>query len=514
MKKLLNNLRLSVKMLIAPLITLLFMIILFAGALYGLYTQNQSMSDIFNVRFKMSVDALKIKSDIMNANKMVYQAISWARADYAASLIQQVAKEHITAVESSVKELDRISKSSALTTVEKKLYLASLTKLNEYKTVSFDVMGLITADVNAATMVLGQGEEKFKVLEKAMADLISLEEKMSKEKYDYALKSFRFFIYVFIMIAAVAVLLTIVMNIIISRLTNNTISRTMLAVNKVAQEGDLTVEVNVASTDEIGQLAQAVETMRSKMKEAVGQAKQISTILAESSSEQAAAIEETTASLNEIASMTKQNADYTTEANKMMQADAQSVKKANQYMLELTKSMNDINTASEETQKIVKSIDEIAFQTNLLALNAAVEAARAGEAGAGFAVVADEVRSLAMKATESAKNSSALIENIVGKIKGGQTLVHETSNTISEVAESTEKVTQLMGDIAAASQEQSRGIEQINSAVAEMNLTTQQNAANAEELTSMMSIFRTEETAMLKTPKSSPDRRKLLPAGR
>nr|HPK54209.1 MCP four helix bundle domain-containing protein [Smithellaceae bacterium] len=185
MKKLLNNLRLSVKMLIAPLITLLFMIILFAGALYGLYTQNQSMSDIFNVRFKMSVDALKIKSDIMNANKMVYQAISWARADYASSLIQQVAKEHITSVESSVKELDRISKGSALTTVEKKLYLASLTKLNEYKTVSFDVMGLITADVNAATMVLGQGEEKFKVLEKAMADLISLEEKMSKEKYDY-----------------------------------------------------------------------------------------------------------------------------------------------------------------------------------------------------------------------------------------------------------------------------------------------------------------------------------------
>ena len=158
----------------------------------------------------------------------------------------------------------------------------------------------------------------------------------------------------------------------------------------------------------------------------------------------------------------------------------------------LTQSMNDINRASEQTQMIVKSIDEIAFQTNLLALNASVEAARAGEAGAGFAVVADEVRNLAMRATESAKGSSSLIGDIVTKVKMGAQLVDMTSSAFSEVTASSNKVVDLMGEIAEASKEQSQGIDQVNRAIAEMNITTQQTAGNAEQLSSVMSIFKTE----------------------
>jgi len=156
----------------------------------------------------------------------------------------------------------------------------------------------------------------------------------------------------------------------------------------------------------------------------------------------------------------------------------------------LTKSMKEIATASEQTQKIIKSIDEVAFQTNLLALNAAVEAARAGEAGAGFAVVADEVRNLAMRATDSAKDTAALIENIVKKVRGGESLVTVTNEVFSEVTASSTKVVELMGEIAAASQEQSQGIDQVNRAVAEMNQVTQQNAASAEELSATMAMFK------------------------
>lgn len=155
--------------------------------------------------------------------------------------------------------------------------------------------------------------------------------------------------------------------------------------------------------------------------------------------------------------------------------------------------MKDIAKASEQTQKIVKSIDEIAFQTNLLALNASVEAARAGEAGAGFAVVADEVRNLAMRATESAKGSSDLIGDIVNKVKNGESLVDITSAAFNQVTDSSNKVVELMSEIAAASTEQSQGVDQVNRAIAEMNISTQQTAGNAESLASVMSIFTTDQ---------------------
>jgi len=148
---------------------------------------------------------------------------------------------------------------------------------------------------------------------------------------------------------------------------------------------------------------------------------------------------------------------------------------------ELTLSMGEISKASEETSKIIKTIDEIAFQTNLLALNAAVEAARAGEAGAGFAVVAEEVRNLALRSAEAAKNTAVLIEDTVKKIGDGSQIVSTTNDAFVKVGESTEKVEELVAEVTEASKEQSNGIEQVNIAITEMDKVVQQNAANAEE---------------------------------
>ena len=203
--------------------------------------------------------------------------------------------------------------------------------------------------------------------------------------------------------------------------------------------------------------------------------------LAEGASEQASSLEETSLFLEEMSSMTRQNADNATQADTLMKKANQTVGKANTSMGELTVSMEGISKASEETQKIIKTIDEIAFQTNLLALNAAVEAARAGETGAGFAVVADEVRNLAMRAADAAKNTSGLIEDTVTKIKDGSDLVTTTNEAFTEVATGASKVWELVGQIAAASNEQASGIEQVNKAVAEMDKVIQQTAANAEE---------------------------------
>ena len=214
---------------------------------------------------------------------------------------------------------------------------------------------------------------------------------------------------------------------------------------------------------------------------ASGQLSASSRSLAEGSTEQAAGIEETSSSLEEMASTPKQNSDNAGQADALMKETNGVDKQASADMAELTGSMGEISKASEETQKIVKTIDEIAFQTNLLALNAAVEAARAGEAGAGFAVVADEVRNLAIRAAEAAKNTSDLIEGTSQKIASGAELAGRTNNGFQAISDSASKVGDLVAEIAAASNEQAQGVDQINNAVVEMDKVVQNNAARAEE---------------------------------
>jgi len=213
-------------------------------------------------------------------------------------------------------------------------------------------------------------------------------------------------------------------------------------------------------------------------------ARQVSTSsqsLADGASEQASSLEETSASMEELNAMTKQNADNATQADAMMRQSLSIISETNDAMDAMDRSMSDISTASEQTYKIIKTIDEIAFQTNLLALNAAVEAARAGEAGAGFAVVADEVRNLAMRATEAAKNTSQLIEGTVSKVNAGKEIVSTVTVAFKEVAESSAKVGSLLSEITTASKEQAMGLGQINQAITQMDSVTQQNASTSEE---------------------------------
>ncbi len=211
------------------------------------------------------------------------------------------------------------------------------------------------------------------------------------------------------------------------------------------------------------------------------QVAQASQQLAQGSTEQAAGLEETSSSLEQLAAQTKQNADNAQQANQLSAETTKSALSGSDAMQRMNQAILQIQKSSEETSKIIKTIDEIAFQTNLLALNAAVEAARAGEAGKGFAVVAEEVRNLAMRSAEAAKNTSAMIEESVRNSNNGVEITNDVARSLGEITTSVQKVNDLVEEINSACQEQAQGIDQINISMNQMDKVTQANAANAEE---------------------------------
>ncbi len=243
----------------------------------------------------------------------------------------------------------------------------------------------------------------------------------------------------------------------------------------------MAVVITMSIVKPINRIISGLNEGSQQVASASGQVSAASQSLAEGATEQAAGLEETSSSLEEMSSMTKQNADNAQQANTLSDESKRTADNGMSSMKKMSTAINDIQKSSSETAKIIKVIDEIAFQTNLLALNAAVEAARAGEAGKGFAVVAEEVRNLAMRSAEAAKNTSAMIEESVKNSQNGVDISNEVGKVLEEIVTSVGKTSDLVSEIAAASSEQAQGIDQINTAMTQMDKVTQQNAANAEE---------------------------------
>jgi methyl-accepting chemotaxis protein len=293
----------------------------------------------------------------------------------------------------------------------------------------------------------------------------------------------------------VALLVAIPVALYITRGITTPLGKTVAVLEKVA-EGDLTVSLDIQTKDEIGQMADALNnavgklnTTLTEVADSAANASSSSQQLAASSEniasgaqEQAASLEETSASLEEITAAVRQSADNAHQASQLASSSKESAEKGQAVVTSAMTAMTEINAASAKISDIISTIDEIAFQTNLLAVNAAVEAARAGEEGRGFAVVASEVRSLAQRSAVAAKEIKVLIQDSLRKVEAGSALVNRSGETLLGIVGSVKRVTDIVGEIAAASAEQSAGIEQVNTAVTQMDQITQSNSAQTEEL--------------------------------
>jgi methyl-accepting chemotaxis protein len=449
-----KNLKVGYRLVLGFSIMILFMGIIGYAGYNSVKNINKDLGEIFTVRLP-SIDYL------VEADRDLQQLLVAERSMIFANAKSDVFKTLIKDYEVNLKQADeRWEKYKSLSSSsEEKAIIPKYEEAREaWKTISKKVVDGRRADTRqgrreALDLTLGIAKEKFEEMRDYIDQLTGINLSLAKKAREEASATYR---------STLITLLSIIgFGLLIGIFLMWSISRGVTKPLRGVIEGLAEASEQVASgSDHVSASSQK---------------------LAEGASEQAASIEETSSSLEEMSSMTRQNAGNATQADNLMKEGNKVVKRANTSMDELTRSMEDISKASEETSKIIKTIDEIAFQTNLLALNAAVEAARAGEAGAGFAVVADEVRNLAMRAAEAAGNTADLIEGTVKKIKDGSDLVATTSDAFTEVATSVSKVGELVGEIAAASNEQAQGIGQVNTAVTEMDKVVQENAANAEE---------------------------------
>jgi methyl-accepting chemotaxis protein len=334
----------------------------------------------------------------------------------------------------------------------------------------------------------------FEPVRENVNNLIKLQLDIAEAEYSKSQRAYSMSKYIAIAAIVLGVLLAASFGMFLIRAISRPLEEAILIASNVAA-GDLTQRIEADSTNEFGQLLQALKTMNASLIDIVGEVRNGTESIASASGQiaagnldlsnrtesQASSLEETASAMEELTSTVKQNADNARQANQLAETASEVAGKGGAVVSDVVNTMSEINDSARKIADIIGVIDGIAFQTNILALNAAVEAARAGEQGRGFAVVATEVRSLAQRSAAAAKEIKLLIDDSVSKVEQGNKQAAQAGTTMSEVVSSVQRVTDIMSEISAASREQSQGIEEINQAVTQMDEATQQNAALVEE---------------------------------
>jgi methyl-accepting chemotaxis protein len=513
MKQFLMNLKMSRKLLLSPLSVMIFLLVFGVVSYVGLSAQKSAINDIFNIRFQGYQTSARILNDIANVHANIYKIISWTNAKYDEKKIAAFSKEQFDTIDKAAGNMKKIMAAKALSGEERKLYQTSLDLLGEYKKPVEGVVDVAGSDLNAATMFMGTADDKFQVLNKNLQELLELENRLSKERYDSSLATFGRVSTVSVVVLFAAVVLSLFISIFMAKLILAPIRRTIEVIKDVST-GDLTKKIDIVSYDEIGEMAGHFNVFVEKLHDAIthvakssNEVASAATTLDHATEEMASGVEEAVVQVSSVAAASEEMSKTSSEIAQNCVMAAKSSEEANRsvntgetVIKETITVMNRISDRVKESAEVIRSlgtrsdqigqivglINDVADQTNLLALNAAIEAARAGEHGRGFAVVADEVRKLAERTSHATKEISDTIRAMQAETKKAVSSMEDGVNEVGigtmEAAKSGEALKEILFQIGKVSGE----INQIAVASEEETATTNEIATSIQQISQVM----------------------------
>lgn len=479
------------KMLAAPTAAIAMMVLIAAVAGWAMQQQRAAMSDLStrylearrltnNARFELASaqsDVYRLFTSVAGLDNKRVEAERQAirkRLDGVTALLQQARLED--------------------TDEDDKLIKAAAAALAAYMKKADDAIEMASVDPNMGLIAMNSASDQFRSTLEAVGlvgTFVNDRAGQMMERTQARASSATYAIWTMLVVAVVA---AFALSVFLARRSAQSLAAASQAAAAMAG-GDLTVQFDSSSRDEIGDLGRALERMRSELRRVIGEITQASDSIRTASTEvaqgnqdlsarteqQASNLQQTAASVEQLASTVKQNADASRQASQLADSASQVAVRGGEVVGQVVQRMDQITTSSRKIAEIIGVIDGIAFQTNILALNAAVEAARAGEQGRGFAVVASEVRNLAQRSAQAAREIKVLIGESVERIDDGARLVATAGSTMDDIVAQVRRVTDLIGEITSATLEQSGGIGQVNQAVSQIDQMTQQNAALVEQ---------------------------------
>jgi methyl-accepting chemotaxis protein len=494
-----SQLKIASRLIVAFSVLVLLLVALAGIGLWRSASQRAELTDVLQRRVPLT-KALNTVIDQVNEQAIQVRNL----AIFTSSAIKKSSLDRITAARTDVAAQFNILE-TLITSSEGKAILAKMqTSRTEFLKSGNQYLALLQqGQTEEAIMFL---EEKFRPAQRAyQADIqeqMAFQQRQANEAGERAEASAQALERDILIAASIAVLVAILMALNIIGSIVGPLRRAVEVSDRIAR-GDLGSEIVVQSNDETGQLLRSMQKMQQSLVNTVSLVRQNAEGVASGSAqiasgnndlsarteEQASALEQTAASMEELGSTVRQNAENARAANQLAVNASTVAAQGGEVVAEVVETMKNINASSARIADIISVIDGIAFQTNILALNAAVEAARAGEQGRGFAVVASEVRSLAQRSADAAKEIKGLITASVERVEQGSALVDKAGETMTQVVQAIRNVTDIMGEISAASSEQSAGVGQIGEAVTQMDQATQQNASLVEEMAAAASAL-------------------------